>query len=66
LPQPRSDAMAAAGKANLNEDRRTCARDRTARQCGRDWMFPSASTLAKCKTAPTMLLVLAMLKADCK
>jgi hypothetical protein len=29
-------------------------------------MFPSASTLAKCKTAPTMLLVLAMLKADCK
>ena len=29
---------------------------------GRDCVFPAASILAKCKTAPTLLLVLTMLK----
>jgi uncharacterized protein (TIGR00297 family) len=29
-------------------------------------VFPSASILAKCKTTPTVVLVLAMLKVDCK
>jgi hypothetical protein len=58
--------MTAAAKANLNGDRRACTADRTARRCGRDWVFVSASILAKCKTAPAMVLVLAMLKVDCK
>jgi hypothetical protein len=57
-----TDAIAAAAKANLNGDRSACGSDRTARLCGRDWVFPSASILAKCKTAPTVVLVLAMLK----
>src|SRR5271156_2594710 len=58
--------MTAPAKANLNGDRRACAADRTRRCRDRDWVFPSASILAKCKTAPTMMLVLAMLKVDCK
>ena len=58
--------MTAAAKANLNGDRRACTADRTARRCGRDWVFPSASILAKCKTAPALMLVLAMLRVDCK
>jgi hypothetical protein len=62
LPQPMADAIAAAAKTNLNGDRRACARDRTARRRGCDWVFASASILAKCKTAPTVVLVLAMLK----
>jgi hypothetical protein len=40
--------------------------DRTERRLGRDWVFASASILAKCKTAPALVLVLAMLKVDCK
>jgi hypothetical protein len=60
------DAKTVAAKANLNGDRRVFAADRTARRCDRDWVFPSASILAKCKTAPTLMLVLAMLKVDCK
>jgi hypothetical protein len=61
--------MAAAAKANLNGDRsawagdlRALARDRTGRRRGRDWVFASASILAKCKTTPAVVLVLAMLK----
>jgi hypothetical protein len=38
-----------------------------ARRRGRDLVvFPSASILAKCKTAPAMVLVFAVLKVDCK
>src|SRR5258708_5231158 len=73
LPQPIADVRAVAAKTNLNGDRRACggdrralARYRTARWCGRDWVFASASILAKCKTTPAMVLVLAMLKVDCK
>src|ERR1700756_3178277 len=61
-----TDAMAATAKANLNGDRRAWATDRTARRCDCDWVFASASILAKCKTAPADAAVLAMLKVDCK
>ena len=57
-----TDAIAAAARANLNGDRKACATDRTGRRRGRDWVFASASILAKCKTAPAVVLVLAMLK----
>jgi hypothetical protein len=40
--------------------------DRKARRGGRDGVFPSASILAKCKTAPALVLVLAKLRFDCK
>src|ERR1700730_11309628 len=60
------DSRTGGAKANLDGDRRACATDRTARRCGRDWVFPSASILAKCKTAPALVLVLAMHKVDCK
>jgi hypothetical protein len=43
-------------------DRRAFVRDRTGRRRGRDWVFDSASILAKCKTAPAVVLVLARLK----
>jgi hypothetical protein len=66
LPHPASEAEAAATRANRTADRAVDripdrATDRKERDpCG--CVFASDSILAKCKTAPAMLLVLAMLK----
>jgi hypothetical protein len=62
----------AAARANLDAARRVqgaevwgakaFATNRKGLRRGRDWVLAAASILAKCKTSPTLLLVLTMLK----
>jgi hypothetical protein len=67
LPQPVTNASNVAVKAtpktNLDATRTVCAAGRKGLRLGRDCVFSAASILAKCKTTPTMVPVLTMLKA---
>ena len=56
LPHPVTTASGAIARA------RTATRDQRVDWVGRGLVFPFASNIAKCKTAPTMLLLLAMLR----
>ena len=55
VEQPTTDARHAAANA-------TRAADRIVSRCTRGLVLPSASIIANCKTAPALMLVLAMLK----
>ena len=71
LPQPARKATAAVRTANrepelaANREADLAAErmDWKRLRPGRDCVFPAASILAKCKTAPAMVLVFTMLKA---
>jgi hypothetical protein len=54
-----TEPNAAAARANIDTDR---AADRKGRRFDLAWVFSSVSIFAKCKTAPALVLVLAMLK----
>jgi hypothetical protein len=78
LPQPATSVSRVAARANLDVARtvwgakagkvkvrgaKTWTTNRKGLRRGRDCVLAAASILAKCKTAPTLLLVLTKLKA---